>query len=212
MIYNIHTHHISNNKNITEIVNKYPNDLIENNIIHSIGIHPWFINKQDSTKQLNIIQKQSKNNHCIAIGECGLDKKIAVDIELQKTVFIEQIKIAIEVEKPMIIHCVGAFQELIEIRKKIPKKAVMIIHGFSKNSQVAEMLIKFGCYLSFGSLLLKNINIQNTLKSIPKEYFFLETDNNQEHSIFEIYEKATSLLKIDVVSQIENNFNQLFKK
>lgn len=85
----------------------------------------------------------------------------------------------------------------------------MIIHGFSKNAQVAKNLIDHGFYLSFGKYLLRNPELAAVLKEIPLDRLFLETDTMEE-TIQDVYNKATLILEKDVELAIENNFNRVF--
>lgn len=101
---------------------------------------------------LKIIEEKLQNQNCLAIGECGLDKRIEMPLEPQISVFEKQLALAEKFGKPVVIHCVAAFQEVIEIKKRLNVKVPMIIHGFSKNIQVADQLINAGFYLSFESI------------------------------------------------------------
>jgi len=109
------------------------------------------------------------------------------------------------------LHCVAAYQEIIEIRKELKLTIPMVIHGFSKNSQVAESLIKNGFYLSFGKYLLQNPELENVLKTIPLNQFFLETDMIDQ-TIFEVYSKAERVLNINLEPIIEENYNRVFNQ
>jgi TatD DNase family protein len=80
-----------------------------------------------------IIEEKLKDENCFALGECGLDKITASDFELQKVVFKKQIQLSEKHQKPLIIHCVKAHQELIEIKKELKPKQVWIFHGFNTN-------------------------------------------------------------------------------
>ena len=60
-----------------------------------------------------------KDASCLALGECGLDKKVQTPLDLQQEVFERQLTLAEKYKKPVIIHCVAAFQELIAIKKKL---------------------------------------------------------------------------------------------
>ena len=91
----------------------------------SVGIHPKDIS-EDWEKSFDWVQEISKNPNCFAIGECGLDGLINIDETLQKKVFEQQILWAKEIRKPLIIHSVRKFYEL------IPFKSTALILIFSK--------------------------------------------------------------------------------
>jgi TatD DNase family protein len=212
--FNFHTHQFTNNPFINELVNKYPTDSDFEIPFFSIGIHPWYINETRIESDLEVIETKIQFKNCLALGECGLDKNSSIDFELQKKVVELQLQLAQKYNKPVVIHCVKAFQEIIEIKKKLKITVPLIIHGFSKNSQQAKSLIDNGFYLSFGNYLVKNPNLKEVFNSIPNDRFFLETDTLIE-SIEFVYEIAAQYKKItltDLHQIISNNFATVFKQ
>jgi len=180
---------------------------------YSYGLHPWYINKEDYQYKLKAIILKANEKRCLAIGECGLDKLSKVDFELQKTIFLEQIKIANQVKKPLIIHCVKAFNELINCLNQSDNAVPVIIHGFNNNDNIAHILLDYGCYFSFGKALLGyESNAAKTLINIGRKNFFLETDD-ADISIKYIYKKASELLGIEeeiLKQQLKSNFETIF--
>jgi len=211
MHYNIHTHHFSNNSEIVELVNQYPNEINTELPNFTVGIHPWYLNENTFLDDLAVIENAIQLPNCKAVGECGLDKRIETSIEIQKKILIPQLLLAEKYKKPVILHCVAAYQEIIEIKKGLKLTIPMVIHGFSKNSQVAESLIKNGFYLSFGKYLLQNPELENVLKTIPLNQLFLETDMIDQ-TIFEVYSKAERVLNINLEPIIEENYNRVFNQ
>lgn len=209
MYYNIHTHKFSDNEEIVELVNQYPDEVDSNLPFFSVGIHPWYLNENQLGEQLELIEKYVHLSNCKAIGECGLDKRIETSIEIQKKVFIPQLLLAEKYKKPVVLHCVAAYQELIEIKKELNLTVPLIIHGFSKNKQVAQSLLNNGFYLSFGKYLLLNPDLGEVLKTVPLDRLFLETDT-MEQTIFDVYSKAESILNKDVRSIITENYIRVF--
>lgn len=213
-LINIHTHHFSSDDNILEIVNQYPKDFDQTIPNYSIGIHPWYIDENRLDQDLKIIESKLAEKNCLAIGECGLDKKIEISIDLQIEVFESQLALAEKYQKPVIIHCVAAFQELIAIKKQKNSTVPMIIHGFSKNEQTAKQLLDHGFYLSFGKYLLRNPQLEPVFQSIPNDRFFLETDTITE-SILDVYTLAAKYKNISiqhVQQQLNANFEAVFPK
>ena len=140
----------------------------------SIGIHPWEIN--DRWKELfATIKNESKSKNVCAIGECGIDKlKSPANIEEQIEVFKAHALLAEEIQKPLIIHCVKGFDEIIAIYREVLPKQAWIVHGFRGKPQQAEQLIKEGFYISFG----EKFNI-DSLKAVPMEKLFIESDESK---------------------------------
>src|SRR5690606_21554272 len=136
-----------------------------------------------------------------AVGECGLDKRIDTPLELQKKLCIPQLLLAEKYKKPIILHCVAAYQEIIQLKKQLKLTVPMIIHGFSKNAQVAERLIKIGFYHAFGKYVLLNADVACALKTTPPHQLFLETDTI-EQSIFEVCAEAEEIVGASIKQQI----------
>jgi TatD DNase family protein len=214
---NLHTHKFSNQENILEIVNQYPQEFDETIPNYSIGIHPWHINKGDLKADLQVIDEKLNNKNCLALGECGLDKRIEIPFDLQIEVFEKQVSLAIKHKKPLILHCVGAFQEIIAIKKGMKIEIPMIIHGFSKNEQTAKQLIENGFYLSFGKYLIQSrslgTDLETVFQNIPNDRFFLETDSS-DYKIEEVYILASKYKNIEILelqNLVQSNFKKVFK-
>ena len=210
---NLHTHRFSASKNVLEIVNQYPREFDATVPFYSIGIHPWHIEENEITTDLEIIESKLKSESCLAMGECGLDKRIEVPFDLQIEVFEAQLALAEKYQKPVIIHCVAAFSEVIAIKKKLKLTVPMIIHGFSKNEQTAKQLVENEFYLSFGKYLLRNPELESVFKSVPQDRFFLETDTVEE-SIAAVYQLAANYKSLTMESlqqQINSNFQNVFQ-
>jgi len=209
MYYNIHTHHSINHPEVIELINQYPNEINFQYDTFSVGIHPWYLKENMLTADIERMEQIIQHPKCKAIGECGLDKRIETSIEVQKKVLIPQLYLAEKYKKPVVLHCVAAYQEIIEIKKQLNLSIPLIIHGFSKNIQVAASLIKNDFYLSFGKYLLLNPELSIVLKQLPTDRIFLETDM-MDHSIFDVYRKAEDILQLDVKSIIKQNYNRVF--
>jgi TatD DNase family protein len=210
---NLHTHKFTNDSNVLEIVNQYPQEFDVNIPFYSIGIHPWYINESRVEADLLIIEEKLKLQNCLALGECGLDKRITISMEIQTQVFEKQLRLAMKYKKPVILHCVSAYQEIIEIKKRLQVDVPMIIHGFSKNSPIAKLLLDNGFYLSFGKYLLRNPELEAVFKLVPNYRFFLETDTIEE-TLEEVYKLAAKYKNIEVSELQElvtNNFQSVFR-
>ena len=211
--FNLHTHKFSNNPTTLELVNQYPWEFDAAIPNYSIGIHPWYINESRLESDLKIIEEKLQLKQCLALGECGLDKRIEIPMELQIAVFEKQIALAEKCQKPLVLHLVAAFDELIAIKNRLQISVPIIIHGFSKNQQVAKQLIDNGLYLSFGKYLLRNPELESVFQSIPNDRFFLETDTIEE-TLQEVYILAAKYKNIpieDLKEIVNSNFNSVFK-
>ena len=211
---NLHTHQFSNLSDVIEVVNQYPWEFDASIPKYSIGIHPWYLDENRLAADLKSISEKLKLPSCLALGECGLDKRIDIPVELQTSVFKQQLELVQQTEKPIILHCVAAYDEVIAVKKELDIKNPMIIHGFSKNEQVANSLLKNGFYLSFGKYLLRNPDLEKVIKFAPENKILLETDTIEE-SIYEVYEKAAFIRGISVEKMkaiVFQNYSNIFKQ
>ena len=213
MLYNLHTHKFSNHPDYFELVNQYPQEFDETIPFYSIGIHPWYVVEDRIGEDLRIIEEKLQSANCLAVGECGLDKRIEVPFDLQEEVFRKQLLLAEKYQKPVVIHCVASFQELIAIKNDLGITVPMIIHGFSKNEQLAKQLISNGFYLSFGKYLLRNPELELVFKNIPNNQFFLETDTLDEtiEEVYAIASRYKSKSFDELQEIIRLNFEKVFK-
>jgi TatD DNase family protein len=209
---NLHTHKFSNLSDVIEVVNQYPwefNSLLSN---YSIGIHPWYIDEERLNNDLKIIEQKLQLKECFALGECGLDKRIEIPLDIQISVFKKQLEIVKQTNKPIVLHCVAAYDEVVAVKKEMKIDNPMIIHGFSKNEQVAQSLLKNGFYLSFGKYLLRNPDLEKVFNFAPENQILLETDTIEE-SIYQVYEKAALIkgISVDELKTIVfTNFSRIF--
>lgn len=203
--FNFHTHKFYNQADVLELVNQYPQEFDATIPFYSIGIHPWYILEDLIEADLEIIESKLQENNCLAIGECGLDKRIEIPLELQQMVFEKQLLLAQKYNKPVVIHCVAAFQEVIDTKKRLNISVPMIIHGYSKSLQLAKQLLDNGFYISFGKYLLRNPELESVFKSIPNDRFFLETDTVEE-TISEVYALAAQYKNI-TTAELQKEIN-----
>ena len=209
---NLHTHKFSNLSDVIEVVNQYPGEFNASIPNYSIGIQPWYIDENRLESDLEIIKEKLQLNECLALGECGLDKRIEIPLDLQISVFKKQLETVKQTNKPVVLHCVAAYDEVIAIKKEMKIENPMIIHGFSKNEQVAKSLLNNGFYLSFGKYLLRNPDLEKVFTFAPENQILLETDTIEE-SIYQVYEKAASIKGISIEEMkaiIFNNFSRIF--
>ena len=163
----IHTH----DKSRTDaIINIYPNEEIIKGAYHSVGIHPWHTIEVDSTtiEKLNIL---ATHPQVIAIGEAGLDALKGAPIDKQIEIFRHHVTLSEKYKKPLIIHCVKAFNEIISLKKQLRPTMPWIIHGFRGKPQLAQQLLDNGFYISLG----KHFNPASAA-IIPPDRLFYESD------------------------------------
>jgi TatD DNase family protein len=180
--------------------------------VYTFGIHPWFLNENNHKQLINSVENSVVHSGVIAIGEAGFDKLRGPSPGLQRKVFEEQVNIAEVHQKPVIIHCVRAWDELFAVHKKLKPKTPWMIHGFRGNVELAKQLLSKGMYLSFWFDFILRPESSVLIKSLPPERIFLETDG-ADVDIREIYKKVAKDLDRSVEemkSIIFINFKEFF--
>ena len=163
--------------------------------------------RSDSFSDSNLESETKRRN-----GELGFNTQLSV--------FKRQIEIAEFAEKPIVIHCVRAFQELMTIKKESRNSIDWMIHGFRGSAEIAKSLVEQGVHISFGRSLLRREapgweKSAKALLSIPMDKLLLESDDTEPpHSdLREMYEIAAEIKKIsidDLCERVTENANRLF--
>ena len=215
-LVNIHTHTERTDDNLIQIVNLDLNQPCPKQGYHSYGIHPWALDNVDFQLEeaLSLLGESLQSPNVLALGEAGLDKMHKASFEKQIELFEQQIELSETLQKPMILHDVKSHNEILALRKKHKAKQPWILHGFNGTEQDIQQLTGQGLFLSVGeSVLYSERKIVKSLKSIPLEMLFLETDM-AEISVEKIYEAAAKLLEMDLSAlqtRIFANFARLFE-
>ena len=203
--------------------NAYPD------IMHLMaGLHPCSV-KDNYLEELSHVENVLKNQAIVAIGEIGIDlywDKSTLNI--QKKAFASQIRLAKDLNLPIVIHCRNAFDEIFEVLEKEKSENLRgIFHCFSGNYEQALKAISFNMKLGIGGVVtFKNGKIDKFLKKIPLDNLVLETDSpylapppfrgkrNESSYLSIIIDKLTEVYEIPVEKIIEitsNNAIELFK-
>ncbi len=178
-------------------------------VISTVGIHPW------SAEEHNLADPQIKKLFeqdiaaADAVGEIGLDFAAEVDREAQKELFFLQLKLAKKHKKPIILHCVKAFEPTMQILSTFPIRGV-IFHGFIGSAQQMNQAVERGYYISFGERTFASPKSLKALRECPLENLLLETDTS-EISIEEIYERATKY-RIESVEELRKALYENYKR
>lgn len=148
-------------------------------VAYALGIHPWFATPAHVDEMEALLDAARPG--AAAIGEIGLDKKIDTPgMDVQRRVFEAQLNVAAEAELPVVIHCRGAFNELIECFKRVgaPPRGG-IVHAFSGSVEVAEACLGYGLDFSMGGALSYRNSKKRArvLKRIYPDHLLLETDS-----------------------------------
>ena len=163
----------------------------------------------DYTKEtFPLLETIVRNEQVVAIGETGLDRlKSGVGYEEQSEYFKHHIYLSEKWHKPLVIHAVKAYDDIIRIHKAERPKQPWIIHGFRGKPETAGQLIREGLYLSFGEYYN-----HESLKFVPLDRLFLETDEGNM-PIDKLYRKAARIRNLSthrLRKSIKENISQIF--
>lgn len=112
-------------------------------------IHPWYLSAGNQEEQLEFVRKMIGYKNLIAIGEAGFDRLRGPSFGIQRKIFEDQVRLAEDCNKPVVIHCVKAWDELLAAHKKLKPGLPWLVHGFRGKKELADQLIARGMYLSF---------------------------------------------------------------
>jgi TatD DNase family protein len=209
----IHTHNLKAPSNeVLTIVNVHEYfSRVPQGRLKTAGFHPWYLDSFYSEKEnLETLVQQPET---IAVGECGLDKVCSTPWKLQLEAFTFQVLLANSSNKPLLLHCVRGYDEIIQILESQNNRVPVIFHGFNKSSRLAARLVEKRFYLSFGLRVNKSGRFMaDALTNVPRESVFFETDDSNA-TIATIYECAAKILNIPVdvlILQIQANFKKVF--
>lgn len=207
--FNIHTHITKHPESEILSADVLSFSSIGKNEYLSVGIHPWYLADNDAENQLESLRKAIGNRQVVALGECGLDKLKGPSMELQASVFRKEIALAEEHNLPMVIHCVKAYNELVQIKKSTHPQQPWIIHGFRGKEALAKECLQHGFHLSFGAYFQ-----EDALRAVPVEKLFVETDESGM-AIEEVYlriARTRGMELEELTESIKKNVEKVFFK
>lgn len=147
-------------------------------VVPAFGIHPWHAHTavdgwQDRLRAL--LEKHPQSS----VGECGLDQWVEQPgLEVQRPVFMDQLRIAREMHRAATIHCLKAWGALFDAFDESPPPPRFLMHSFGGSLDTARRLIPLGAYFSFSGYFLqprKSATVE-VFRQLPKDRILLETD------------------------------------
>lgn len=175
--------------------------------LRTAGIHPWEAERQPVETLLPLDAEVQ------AIGEIGLDFATAVPREAQLAVFRRQLELAQQLKLPVVLHCVRAFNEVMQALKACPPRAA-IFHGFIGSPEQAHQAVAAGCHLSFGERSFRSPRSVAAMRTTPLSHLFLETDES-DTPIETVYRQAAGVLEVSdeaLRQALWENYNRIFEQ
>ena len=157
---------------VKELAQKYEN------VYGLLGVHPSEV-KGWNDDLIDKIKEYSKSSKIVGIGEIGLDYYWDKSFnDLQKEVFIKQIKLANELNFPISVHDREAHKDTFDILTEYNKNSAVVMHCFSGSVEFMKECVKQGWYIAIGGVVTfkKAIKMKEVAKEVPLDKLLLETD------------------------------------
>ncbi len=171
------------------LINMVNND---KKIYPCFGVHPWFVNGVANDFDIRL-KDLLKTNRSYMIGEIGLDK-FKADIDKQLEVFVKQLDVAVDLQRNIILHCVGAWDKVLQILKQYKKSRlpIIVIHGFNDSIQIMQKLIdSYNVVFSVGKNAVYGRNCR--IEQIPLNKIVVETDGNKDVYLKDLVNKISEI-------------------
>lgn len=147
-------------------------------LYYCLGIHPWFVGEH-TADDLDALRGALEDHpgHCVALGECGLDR-IHGDLKEQYPWFERQVDIAAQLHLPLVVHSVKTHDEVYEVLRRKGFPGRVLVHGFSGSYEQASKLIDLGCFIGVGGVIThpRARKTRDTIARLPVDALILETD------------------------------------
>lgn len=207
MFFNLHTHSASG----LAVVNYGFFDYIpESSGCISLGLHPWDTQLilTPTAFSADALTAACSDERVVMIGECGIDRLHGGNLNLQSDIFGVHIQVSEALGLPLLIHCVKAYNEILQLHQRVRPQQPWIFHGFRGKPQLAQQILQHkNTYLSFGEFF----NLA-TVRAVPLNRIFAETDTSNL-PISEIYERlanARNMHTADLADNIALTANSMF--
>ena len=206
-------------------------------VLPSFGYHPWYLHERTADWQPTLAGLLQETGG--AVGEIGLDRwKPGLSYENQEAVFLAQLRLAAERNRPASIHCLQAWGRLQELMQENPRPACgWMLHSFGGSMEMIPGLARQGAYFSFPGYFLhaRKHRQREVFKHVPRNRLLIETDSpdqilppelnrfplvgpdgkplNHPANLVVIYQELAKFLEIEppaLAAQVEENFLRIF--
>ncbi len=206
-----------NNRTVQELADQH--DVVE----AALGLYP------NESLELNdhIIEEELsriKQVRPIAVGECGLDYTYDADQDRMRRWFREQLRLAQDIDRPVIIHSRRAEGDVLELLEEVGNDKV-VLHAFQGNKSQIRRAIDAGHHFSIPSLAVRSEHFQMLAEMAPAEQLLTETDSpymspdrgeeNEPKTVREGIEAIAAVREEtseSIADQIHENYHSLFDR
>ena len=194
----------------------------------ALGIHPWNVKaltEDDLQQMLELISQQRQNKALVAIGEIGLDYKYTKSWDKQLMVFDNMLKLAENLDLPVIIHSRGTTAQVVEMLRSYNLRKVLL-HWFSRPVSALTKAVERGYYITEGAPTAYSNGIRDVVRRTPLTNLLTETDGPVRFykspfkgkrttpafipTVVKAIAEVKSMDVEDVAAQIIQNFEEFF--
>lgn len=143
------------------------------------GVHPMAAAEWRPEEHAPVLRRLADDPRLVAIGEVGLDRKAAVSPTLQEELFVAMIRLARELDRPLLLHARGGTDRLLELlRREEAQRIGGICHAFNGSLDTARALAELGFVLGIGGVVTfaGARRLPELVQQVPAEWLVLETD------------------------------------
>lgn len=147
-------------------------------VMPAFGIHPWRAHTATpgwETRLTRLLERFPR----ASIGECGLDGWVKVPaMEIQMPVFLGQLRLARQMDRPVTIHCLKAWQPLFDAFQQEVSPSRFLMHSFGGSIEIARRLLPMGAFFSFSGYFLhqRKSAVIEVFRQLPSDRILVETD------------------------------------
>lgn len=149
MLIDVHTHTYELPAQGVSVCSLFAHEPIPDQGWFSIGMHPWHTADVHWRDSLTNIEKKARSENVLALGELGFDSLRGAPLAQQRLVAEAQVRLAEQLGKPVVLHCVRAWPDLLSLRKALHPRQPWLVHGFRGGVQLAQQLLRAGFFRVF---------------------------------------------------------------
>ena len=177
-------------------------------LYYSVGYHPWLNLEALTDDDFALLERCASHPQVLAIGETGMDTLRGSDLAVQREVFVRHLKLAADLHKPVVVHCVRTAQHILSARQNEGFSTLpLVVHGMRGNEHVAHTwLVEAECYLSYGARFNPK-----AIEVTPLNRLLIETDEADE-TIQEVAAQVANVLHLtaeQVLDLVAENTHRL---
>ncbi|GMH32220.1 hypothetical protein BSKO_00054 [Bryopsis sp. KO-2023] len=176
-LFSVNATHEADWDKVESLGQEYPN-----NVVPNFGLHPWWVNTR-SDAWLENLRNKLIEVPAAGLGECGMDKlrQDETDLETQEAVFVAQLRLAKELDRPVSVHCVRVFERMLDLlAKEGPFPEGLVLHSWTGSADMVKEFSKInGVHFSLSGFTtrLGKTKFSTMVKQIPLDRLLLETDS-----------------------------------